>query len=254
MDFGDALDARNAVAFKQELQDHLGFLDRQVHALKRLLLRFSEGFRAGLAAEALKPVAVPSEALAFGTAVVARHSGLELSSGQSDNGRGVRNPALDFGLRLNPAGSSNYSPGLVSSARPQRDRRSKSFSRPLKSWLPRSLDMVNLAFLMQSADYLVDGGHGISLIKVDAASKQLISDFRMSKKPLGIISKQLTDRICDARVGTAPCSHVCRKRGKTPDSLFQLGNLQVYRGALRLEEFESILGRLKPSGVVKSHA
>jgi hypothetical protein len=42
MDFGHAFDSRNTVAFEQELQNHLRFLDRQVHAVERLLLRFSE--------------------------------------------------------------------------------------------------------------------------------------------------------------------------------------------------------------------
>lgn len=61
---------------------------------------------------ALALAALPKLA-AFRTAVVARHSGLELSSGWSDNGRGVRNPTLDFGLRLTPLAGANCWRGLV---------------------------------------------------------------------------------------------------------------------------------------------
>ena len=69
----DALDARNAVAFEQELEDHFGLLHRQVHAVQRLLSRLREDLAALLALEALVTLAVVSVRLAFDPAVVAGH-------------------------------------------------------------------------------------------------------------------------------------------------------------------------------------
>ncbi len=56
MDVGNALHGRNAVAFEQELQNHFGLLDGQIHAVKRLIA----GIREYLAAlVALIALAVP---------------------------------------------------------------------------------------------------------------------------------------------------------------------------------------------------
>jgi hypothetical protein len=73
MNFGDALYTRNAVAFKQKLQNHLSLFDGQVHAVKRILARLQKRLRALAAFEALVAVAVFTVALAFGSAVVTRH-------------------------------------------------------------------------------------------------------------------------------------------------------------------------------------
>lgn len=114
VDAGNTLDTRHAVTFQQKFENRFSVINGGVHPVKRGLVWFGEGLRALTATKALKSVAVLSEALAFGTAVVARHSGLELSSGQVHNGRGTRKSlALGFGLRLNLAGSSNYLRGLV---------------------------------------------------------------------------------------------------------------------------------------------
>jgi hypothetical protein len=65
MDFGNALDGRNGVPFKQELQDQLGLLDRQVHAVKRFVLRLPEPLRALAALIALVALTIASLALTF---------------------------------------------------------------------------------------------------------------------------------------------------------------------------------------------
>ena len=119
VDSGNALHGRNAGAFEQQRENRFGAFNGKVHAVKGLVLRLRKGFRAGLAAEALKPVAMLSEALALGTAVVACHSGLELSSSRVDNGSGPNIPSSGFGLRLNPVGSFNYLPDFSFYKQPQ---------------------------------------------------------------------------------------------------------------------------------------
>jgi hypothetical protein len=73
VDFGNALHGGNRVAFEQELQDQFGLLDRQVHAIKRLLAWLQERLGTLLALEPLATFAVFTVLLAFGTAVVTRH-------------------------------------------------------------------------------------------------------------------------------------------------------------------------------------
>ena len=105
----DARRSANAGAFAYESDCQLARVrSKTAESGGYIFVRFGIGFCALIAAKALQSVAVFAKALTINTAVVARHSDLELSSGRSHNGRGLRNPALDFGLRLNSAGSSNY--------------------------------------------------------------------------------------------------------------------------------------------------
>jgi hypothetical protein len=82
-------------------------------------MRLRERLGALATTEAAQSVAMFTEALAFGTAVVARQFGLELSSGQMHNGSGPTIQSFGFGLRLNPASSSNYLPGFDFVAQPR---------------------------------------------------------------------------------------------------------------------------------------
>ena len=64
--------ARNAVALKQELENHLRFLDGQVHAVKGVIACIGEHLAALRALVALAVLALP-EFTAFGTAGMAGH-------------------------------------------------------------------------------------------------------------------------------------------------------------------------------------
>jgi hypothetical protein len=60
-----------------------------------------------------------TELATFGWAIVADHVGVDLSSGQVQDGRGhQKSLPLVFGRRLNPASSSNYLRGVLSSGGP----------------------------------------------------------------------------------------------------------------------------------------
>jgi len=72
MNFRDAFDTRNAVALKQEFQNHLRFLDWQVHTVKRVVPCIGEYLAALRALVTLTVLALP-EFTAFGTAIVAGH-------------------------------------------------------------------------------------------------------------------------------------------------------------------------------------
>jgi hypothetical protein len=133
MQSSDARRAANAVAFANELDREQTCICYQAALRARfVLMRFGVGFSAMVAAKSLQPVAVFAKALAINTTVVARHSDLELSSGRSHNGRGLRNPALDFGLRLTPSIVSSYWRGLIFVRRSQRGRRELLF--PFRRW------------------------------------------------------------------------------------------------------------------------
>jgi hypothetical protein len=105
MNPSNAFGRRNAVSFKQKLENHFSVANGRVHAVQRGVMRFGESLRALATAKALKPIAVLAKALAFGAAIVAGQSGLELSSGRMHNGRGTQKSlTLGFDLRLNPGG------------------------------------------------------------------------------------------------------------------------------------------------------
>jgi hypothetical protein len=103
----DALDAGHAISFEQETENSLSFVNGRVHPVQQIGVRLSECFRALTTAEPLKSVAMFSEALAFGTAIVAGHADLDLSSGPVQNGGGCQIPAFGFGLRLFPLAGAN---------------------------------------------------------------------------------------------------------------------------------------------------
>src|ERR1035438_7577211 len=112
MNAGNALDRRNAIALKQELEHQLGAIHGQVHAVQGVVTGIREDFAALLALVALAILTLP-RLPTFGSAIVAGHMDLDLSSGQGQNGSGPRNPFLWLRLRLNPAGSFSYQRGLL---------------------------------------------------------------------------------------------------------------------------------------------
>jgi hypothetical protein len=72
MDFGSAFNARHAVSFEQEPQDHLGLVDWQIHAVKRRITCIGE-YLAALVALVTLAILAFTELAAFGSAVVAGH-------------------------------------------------------------------------------------------------------------------------------------------------------------------------------------
>ena len=72
MNFGDALDARNAVTFEQETENHFGLLDGQVHAVQGVVTGIREHLAALVALVALAVLAL-TEFPTFCPAIVAGH-------------------------------------------------------------------------------------------------------------------------------------------------------------------------------------
>jgi hypothetical protein len=142
VDAGNALDGGNAIAFEHERENHLGFLYGQVHAVQRVRARLGECLRTLAAAKALEPVAMLTEALAFGAAIVAGHKDLDLSSGQVQNEGGNHSLSFGSGQRLNPVGSFNYLRGFAFVAQPKRAAKSL-----LLGWLVFVHDFFNERFL-----------------------------------------------------------------------------------------------------------
>lgn len=93
MNFRQSLDTRNAVHFEQQLENHLGFLDGQVHAVQRLLLRLQERLGTLAALIPLITLAVASVAFAFGSAIVASHCGSPVESTADLLDNGVAGPS-----------------------------------------------------------------------------------------------------------------------------------------------------------------
>lgn len=73
MNLGNALDGRNGITFEQEFEDHLGLLDRQVHAVQVIFPEFQEHLGALTALVALVTLAVTSVAFTINAAIVAGH-------------------------------------------------------------------------------------------------------------------------------------------------------------------------------------
>jgi hypothetical protein len=104
----DAGRTANAVALANEPNGQESVVsDEAALGARFSLVRFGVTLSALVAAKALQSVAVFAKTLAIDTTTVAGHYGLELSSGRCHNGRGLRNPALDFGLRLLPLAGAN---------------------------------------------------------------------------------------------------------------------------------------------------
>ncbi len=70
---GKAHDARNRVAFEQEFENEFRFIQRQVHAIERIVPGFQKRLRALAALKPLLAFTVIALALAFDPAVVAGH-------------------------------------------------------------------------------------------------------------------------------------------------------------------------------------
>ena len=121
MDAGDAFDARNTIAFEQHREDGFRLLDGQIHAVQGVVTGIREYLAALGALEALT-VSALTELPAVYPAIVTGHVDLDLSSGPVQNGSGRLIPSSGFGLRLNPVGSCNSLPDLVSSSGPCRVR------------------------------------------------------------------------------------------------------------------------------------
>jgi hypothetical protein len=140
--------ARNTVTFQQELQDEFGFVNRQVHTIQGVVA----GIREHLPAlRALVALAIPTlpKAATFGTAVVAGHADLDLSSGPVQNRRGhQKSLPHGFGLRLRLAGSFNYLRGFVIAMQPQRGRR-KSFRFSSRTSVARTGQHPDILFFEQ---------------------------------------------------------------------------------------------------------
>ena len=83
-----AFDAGHAVAFQQETQNHLGFLDRQIHSVQMVFPRLQERLRALAALIALVAFTVTSFALTFDPAGMAGHFAISLDRADQkpDNG------------------------------------------------------------------------------------------------------------------------------------------------------------------------
>jgi len=77
VNFCRALDAGNAIAFQQELENHLGFFDGQIHAVQRVVAGVREYLAALIALVALAVTAL-AKFSTFDTAIVAGHC--EISS------------------------------------------------------------------------------------------------------------------------------------------------------------------------------
>ncbi len=119
VDASKPLNARN----RATLQKHFESFGRGVHASVHPIQGIVAGVCEDLAALlALVPLAILARAefSAFGSAIVAGHVDLDLSSGRVQNGSGPRMPSSGFGLRLNPAGSFSYQRGLLSVGGPGR--------------------------------------------------------------------------------------------------------------------------------------
>jgi len=72
MDFGNAFHGRSAVALKQELENHVGLLDGQIHSIQAVIAGVREHLAALLALVALAVLAF-TKLPAFSTAVVKGH-------------------------------------------------------------------------------------------------------------------------------------------------------------------------------------
>jgi len=93
MHFGDALNARNTVAFKQKSEHQLGLFETEIHAVQRLFLRLQERLRALATLIPLITLAVASMAFAFGSAIVAGHCGSPVESTADLPDNGVAGPS-----------------------------------------------------------------------------------------------------------------------------------------------------------------
>jgi len=114
MNFRCAFDTRNGIAFEQEPENHLSFLHREIHAVKRIGVRFSECLAAVAALVARQAVAVFAVLPAFRSAIVARHFGdLAFFEQERQNDSGRKNPVFGASPRLSLAGSSSYLRGEI---------------------------------------------------------------------------------------------------------------------------------------------
>jgi hypothetical protein len=100
-----------------EPENHLRFRDWQVHAVQSVVAGIREDLIALGTLITLEVTAFP-EAPAFGTAAMAGHMNLDISSGQVQNRSGRRIPSSGFGSRLNLTGSFNYLRDVVSGGGP----------------------------------------------------------------------------------------------------------------------------------------
>ena len=121
MDAGKPFHARNRATLQKHFEGFGCSVHAGVHPVQRIVAGVSKDLAALLALVALPILALP-EFSAFGSAIVAGHVDLNLSSGRVHNGRGTQKSLpCGFGPRLNPAGSDNYQRGVVITKRPRLD-------------------------------------------------------------------------------------------------------------------------------------
>jgi hypothetical protein len=208
MYFREPYDAGDTVALKQELENHLGFLDGQVHAVKRGVAGIREHLAALRALIALTRTAF-TELPAIGTTGMACHSGLELSSGRVHNGIGPTIHSLGFGLRLNPVGSFNYLRGLVFCQATQVGRKSSNLPKNYFAALYGAISLCSifadnfcrLALRHEPLQNVVYLGEEIgSPLRVKTSLNHQVSDGRRSCGIRKISAHQLADTIRQAGV------------------------------------------------------
>jgi hypothetical protein len=237
VNLGQPLDTRNGVAFEQHPQNHFSLLDWQVHAVQRLFLRLGERLVALAALVAGKPVAMFAELAALGTAVMAGHPTLELSSSRMHNGVGPTIHPLGFGLRLNPVGSSNYLPGFVFPPQSPWDRKLLLFLEARNELVQRTLFGLHslktrIASICDSLQNRVDRGQRIGLLaEIVTRTYQTIPNSNRRPFYFTIPLQELADTIGQSLFRVA--NHPFRAR------------LFARFAVFRLKQFDRSLNRLK---------